>query len=275
MNFFKQQFSLVEEAKKTGKGHKLWLEILIFIAVFFSGTAVEGAVTVVFMIVRLFLSPTFFSAVFSDDPASLVELLSDPEGLFPGGTIQPVSDAGRDRCLSALLPFFGKTESQKRRFSTKTCADSLRKGSPDRAASVQRRGFAGNAFRRIPVYRHFPRFLPDNADFFLFRLCFSGDERRSPVPGIFYDLFGQKKFRHRRRSDQFTAVCPASLAEQRPVSACGNQPVFIRILRLGIHAEKRQYLGRCGDPLHLELCAGKSFRPECQRNAGNALGVCF
>ncbi len=87
MNFFKQQFSLVEEAKKTGKGHKLWLEILIFIAVFFSGTAVEGAVTVVFMIVRLFLSPTFFSAVFSDDPASLVELLSDPEGLFPDGTI--------------------------------------------------------------------------------------------------------------------------------------------------------------------------------------------
>lgn len=66
----------VIEARRSGKGHRLWLEVLIFIAVFIISSLAQVLPTIMFYIISILTDSEFKAAFSSGDTEAIVRVLS-------------------------------------------------------------------------------------------------------------------------------------------------------------------------------------------------------
>lgn len=85
MHFFQQKYFMIEQAKQRSKGHKLWLEVLIFLAVFLCATILQGIAITGMMILSAFLSPGGFFSLFTGDTADPEAITAAMQNSLPGG----------------------------------------------------------------------------------------------------------------------------------------------------------------------------------------------
>lgn len=65
----------IQEARSKGKGHQLWLEILIFIAVFLVGSVLQSIPSIVELLIRIFSNSTYLSIIASGNAEFIENIL--------------------------------------------------------------------------------------------------------------------------------------------------------------------------------------------------------
>jgi membrane protease YdiL (CAAX protease family) len=76
MNVFFNTPEFINEARNDRKGHRLWLEILIFIAVFIAGTFSEALLGLVYLMIRLYTNSEYMATVASGNVDAFIKILT-------------------------------------------------------------------------------------------------------------------------------------------------------------------------------------------------------